>query len=85
MTGALVRIGGRLADALSGGPRWEWVPWLLLWAGLVTGGMLGALAWLRFATGALWIAAGLSAFLMFAGLAIARRTPGSAVSADRSY
>ncbi|WP_374387281.1 YoaK family protein [Sandaracinobacter sp.] len=78
MTGTLVRIGSRLADALSGGPRWEWIPWLLLWAGLVTGGMLGAFAWLRFASGALWIATGLAACLTIAGLMIARRTPKSA-------
>ena len=63
MTGTLVRIGQRLADALTGGPRWDWLPWLLLWAGLVTGGVVGALAWLRFSADALWIAAGLAAVL----------------------
>ena len=47
-------------------------------AGLVTGGMLGAFAWLRFASGALWIATGLAACLTLAGLMIARRTPKSA-------
>ena len=68
MTGTLVKIGSRLADALSGGPRWQWLPWLLLWAGLVAGGTLGALAWLRFETGALWIAAGFSTLLMLASV-----------------
>lgn len=56
MTGTLVRLGQRLADALAGGPRWGWVPWAMLWAGLVVGGVLGALAWLNFGVGALWIA-----------------------------
>ena len=69
MTGTLVRIGQRLADALSGGPRWGWVPWALLWAGLVAGGILGALAWLHFGIGALWIAS-ISAALLCASSAI---------------
>jgi uncharacterized membrane protein YoaK (UPF0700 family) len=42
MTGALVRLGQRLSAAISGGPRWEWVPYLLLWLGLVFGAILGA-------------------------------------------
>lgn len=63
MTGTLVRIGQRLADMFSGGPRWGWLPWAILWAGLVAGGVLGALAWLRFDIGALWIAS-LAAALM---------------------
>jgi uncharacterized membrane protein YoaK (UPF0700 family) len=63
MTGTLVRIGQRLADALSGGPRWDWLPWMLLWAGLVSGGVLGALAWIRFGADSLWVAAGLAAAL----------------------
>jgi uncharacterized membrane protein YoaK (UPF0700 family) len=57
MTGPLVRIGQRLADALAGGPRWGWLPWAGLWAGLVAGGVLGALAWLNLGMAALWIAA----------------------------
>lgn len=69
MTGTLVRIGQRLADALAGGPRWNWLPWLLLWSGLVAGGVVGALAWLRFGADALWIAAGLAAALAAATLA----------------
>jgi uncharacterized membrane protein YoaK (UPF0700 family) len=57
MTGALVRFGQRLADALSGGPRWQWLPWLLLWAGLVVGATLGALVFLRHGSQGLWPAA----------------------------
>jgi uncharacterized membrane protein YoaK (UPF0700 family) len=69
MTGTLVRIGQRLADALSGGARWNWLPWALLWAGLVGGGVVGALAWLKFGIDALWIAAGLAAALAAASAA----------------
>jgi uncharacterized membrane protein YoaK (UPF0700 family) len=68
MTGTLVRIGQRLADALAGGPRWDWLPWAMLWAGLVAGGVIGALAWLRFGADALWIAAGLAATLAAASV-----------------
>jgi uncharacterized membrane protein YoaK (UPF0700 family) len=68
MTGTLVRIGQRLADALGGGPRWDWLPWAMLWAGLVAGGVIGALAWLRFGADALWIAAGAAAVLSVASL-----------------
>jgi uncharacterized membrane protein YoaK (UPF0700 family) len=73
MTGTLVRIGQRLADALSGGARWGWLPWLLLWLGLVAGGVLGAVAWLRFAGGALWIGCAIAALLAFLSLDFVRR------------
>lgn len=47
MTGALVRVGQRIATALHGGPRWEWAPYLGLWAGLTTGGAVGALVFVK--------------------------------------
>ena len=56
MTGALVKIGQRLAAAIFGGPRWTWLPYLGLWAGLVSGATLGALAHRMFGLHALWIA-----------------------------
>ncbi|BBC72586.1 conserved hypothetical protein [Altererythrobacter sp. B11] len=56
MTGNLVRLGHRLAAALRGGERAGWVPYLLLWLSLVTGGILGALSFARSGAGALWIA-----------------------------
>lgn len=43
MTGALVKIGQGLATMISGGPRLEWVPYLLLWLGLIIGAAVGAL------------------------------------------
>ena len=57
MTGTLVRIGQRIATALHGGPRWDWVPFLMLWVGLACGGALGAVMFLRFGVLALWAAA----------------------------
>ena len=43
MTGALVKIGQGLATLISGGARFAWVPYLLLWIGLVSGAAIGAL------------------------------------------
>lgn len=54
MTGTLVKLGHRIGDALTGGDRWAWAPYLALWTGLVTGGGLGGLAFMRFGTAALW-------------------------------
>jgi uncharacterized membrane protein YoaK (UPF0700 family) len=63
MTGALVKAGQRIAAALTGGDRWAWGPYALLWAGLSLGGALGAAAYLRFGVLALWAAAGVVAAL----------------------
>jgi uncharacterized membrane protein YoaK (UPF0700 family) len=63
MTGALVKAGQRIAAALTGGDRWAWGPYALLWAGLSLGGALGAAAYLRVGVLALWAAAGLIAIL----------------------
>lgn len=63
MTGTLVKIGQRLATALSGGDRWGWVPFLLLWLGLVSGAVAGAFTYTHLALGGLWIAATASCLL----------------------
>jgi len=65
MTGTLVRMGQRIATALHGGARWDWVPFLLLWMGLSVGGALGAISFLRFDVLALW-----AAFAIVAGLSV---------------
>jgi uncharacterized membrane protein YoaK (UPF0700 family) len=57
VTGALVKVGQLLATALTGGPRWAWLPNLLLWVALVVGAMIGALAYQRFNLAAVWFAA----------------------------
>ncbi len=44
VTGTLVNLGERLADALSStGPATAWLPYLLLWVGLICGGVFGAI------------------------------------------
>lgn len=73
MTGTLVKLGLRIADALGGGARWGWLPFLALWAALVAGGVLGALVWLAADGIALWLAAGFAATVA-AWLSLARRS-----------
>lgn len=63
MTGTLVRLGQRLAIALTGGDRWSWLPHLMLWLGLLGGAMLGAWVFARISLDALWIAAALAGFI----------------------
>ena len=57
VTGALVKVGQLLADALMGGPRFGFLPNLLLWAALVFGSLCGALAYHWMNLGAIWFAA----------------------------
>jgi uncharacterized membrane protein YoaK (UPF0700 family) len=57
VTGALVKVGQLLAAAVTGGPRWGWLPNLLLWAALVAGAVAGALGYNSFSLGAIWLAA----------------------------
>ncbi len=45
VTGTLVSFGEHLAGALTGSEpekRWQWIAYLLLWLGLVTGAVIGA-------------------------------------------
>ena len=57
MTGALVKIGQGLATMISGGPRLDWVPYLLLWLGLISGAAVGALMFGTFGYNSLWLPA----------------------------
>lgn len=59
MTGTLVKLGQRLATALSGGDRWAWQPFAMLWVGLVAGAVCGAVAFPKFGLNALWLPVGL--------------------------
>lgn len=63
MTGTLVRMGRALAAAMTGGPRWHWAPYLLLWTGLVGGATLGALSYGAIGLFGLWGAAIVAAAL----------------------
>ena len=67
MTGALVRLGRRIGDALRGGPPLDWLPFLLLWLGLVAGAVTGAMAFAQFGASCLWIAASAAAVLSLWG------------------
>jgi uncharacterized membrane protein YoaK (UPF0700 family) len=57
MTGALVRLGQSLALWLAGKTAPGWIQWGLLWAGLLSGAVLGAFFQSRLPSGCLWIAA----------------------------
>ncbi|MEH3103545.1 MAG: YoaK family protein [Sphingomonas phyllosphaerae] len=58
VTGTLVRLGQALAGALLGiAPAAGWVPYLLLWSGLVLGALGGTYAYDALGTDALWGAA----------------------------
>lgn len=61
MTGTLVKFAQHLAHALTGGPRFGWQPYLLLWLGLATGAVAGALVWPLLGLSALWLAAAAAA------------------------
>jgi uncharacterized membrane protein YoaK (UPF0700 family) len=58
MTGTLVRIGQLLAAVLHGGPRWAWLPYLLLWSAMVAGAAIGTATYLFINLDAVWFAAG---------------------------
>lgn len=66
MTGALVKLGQRLAHAVKGtGGRWDWAPFLALWGALMGGAVAGALIHPVLGLSALWGAAAMTTALMF--------------------
>lgn len=72
MTGALVKVGQRLAAALLGArDRLGWLPYFLLWLGLVGGAVLGAVVYAYLGLNTLWLAAGME--LLLAGAALRLR------------
>jgi len=68
MTGTLVKFGQRLADALMGGDRWGWVPYLALWLGLVGGAVAGSVAYRSFGMASIWGAASFAVALALLAL-----------------
>lgn len=72
MTGTLVKLGQRLATALTGGPRFAWLPYALLWLGLVTGAIIGATAFPMIGLAGLWFAAAIALGLAGAALLLVR-------------
>ncbi|WP_448663215.1 YoaK family protein [Sphingomonas sp. CJ20] len=74
MTGSLVRMGQKLAGALMGdADRWAWLPYCTLWAGFVSGVVLGAAAQGLWGWYALWLAPLVSALLTLAVARVGRR------------
>jgi uncharacterized membrane protein YoaK (UPF0700 family) len=63
MTGTLVKLGKHITAALMGGPPLDWLPYLLLWFGLVCGAVLGANIYAHVGAAALWGGAGAMAVL----------------------
>lgn len=63
MTGTLVKFGQRVATAISGGDRWGWIPYAMLWLGLVAGAILGAAMFPMFGLTSLLLPAALLAVL----------------------
>jgi uncharacterized membrane protein YoaK (UPF0700 family) len=73
VTGTLVNLGEKLADAIcSIGPRTEWVPYLTLWAGLFVGGAAGGVAHAHFGLRALHVPA--ACVLVLAALTAAQES-----------
>ncbi len=72
MTGTLVKLGQRLAATLTAGPAWAWLPYALLWSGLVTGAIIGALAFPAIGLAGLWFAAGIAIVLSGAAFLLDR-------------
>lgn len=65
MTGTLVKFGQRLGTAMSGGDPWGWVPYAMLWLGLVAGAIAGAAMFPHFGLMSLWLPAALLAVIAF--------------------
>jgi uncharacterized membrane protein YoaK (UPF0700 family) len=57
MTGTLVKFGQKLAISAVGGAKLAWVPYLLLWMGLMAGGIAGTLLFYAIGLRAIWFAA----------------------------
>lgn len=76
MTGALVKIGQGLATMISGGPRFDWVPYLLLWLGLISGAAVGALMFGIFGYNSLWLPAAYAGIFALALMAQRNRLSG---------
>lgn len=74
MTGALVKIGQGLATLFSGGERLIWVPYLILWLGLVSGAAIGAALFAVFGIASLWLPSAIAATFALV-LTLADRAP----------
>lgn len=64
MTGTLVKLGDKLAEAALGGSRTAWIPYVLLWFALVCGGILGTTAYLWYPGACIWFASAFAVILV---------------------
>jgi uncharacterized membrane protein YoaK (UPF0700 family) len=74
LTGTLVKLGQRIVAALTGGPKLAWAPYALLWIGLVSGAVAGALIWPHAGLSGLWVASIVALLLAGAAWLIDRQT-----------
>jgi len=70
MTGALVKMGQQIANALTGGPKFAWLRNFVLWLGLLIGAVAGGAAYDAVGSRAIWFAAGASAVLALLSLSL---------------
>ena len=75
MTGTLVKMAQRLAAALRGGDRLAWIPYFLLWGGLVAGAAAGAAVYAWIGLTGLWISAAAAMVLALAGWRLSGEQP----------
>lgn len=73
MTGALVRVGQAIGDRISGTRPSGWSPFMLLWAALLAGALLGAIAALQAPAAALWFGVFYAAALLAVSEYLTRR------------
>ena len=74
MTGALVRLGQSLGAALTGKTAPGWREYLLLWGGLLSGAISGAVLFSLLGTAALWLAAAWGWLMVIAAWRIEARS-----------
>lgn len=70
MTGNLVRLGQAFVLAFQGGGRWAFMPFLLLWLGLISGVFCGVLVYDEIGLAALWLPAAGLVVLAFVRLVV---------------
>ena len=70
MTGNLVRLGQAFVQSFQGGGRWAFMPFLLLWLGLLSGVFCGVLVYDEIGLAALWLPAAGLVVLAFVRLAV---------------
>lgn len=74
MTGTLVKLGQRLAGRLLGEKDGAWLPYFLLWTGLISGAILGSFSYGILELRSLWAGFALCAVLAFACYRIENKT-----------